>query len=123
MLAEKNLEFTLKLEKVWERRPEFVALNPAGEVPVLIESDGTVLAGKVRKTIGIGQPVKLRIFLDKRVMEVYANDGAAAVFTTVDARPEELSVELFSTGGPGKLEWFKAWTLKPAKFNLDRFKL
>jgi glutathione S-transferase len=44
-LAEKNLEFTLKLEKVWERRPEFLALNPAGEVPVLIEPDGTVLAG------------------------------------------------------------------------------
>jgi glutathione S-transferase len=45
VLAEKNLDFTLKLEKVWERRPEFLALNPAGEVPVLIESDGTVLAG------------------------------------------------------------------------------
>ena len=45
VLAEKNLDFTLKLEKVWERRAEFLALNPAGEVPVLIEPDGTVLAG------------------------------------------------------------------------------
>jgi glutathione S-transferase len=45
MLAEKNLDFTPKLEKVWERRPEFLALNPAGEVPVLLEPDGTVLAG------------------------------------------------------------------------------
>lgn len=45
VLAEKNLEFTLKNEKAWERRPEFLALNPAGEVPVLIETDGTVLAG------------------------------------------------------------------------------
>ena len=45
ILVEKNLEFTPKLEKVWERRPEFLALNPAGEVPVLIEPDGTVLAG------------------------------------------------------------------------------
>jgi glutathione S-transferase len=44
VLAEKNLDFTLKLEKVWERRAEFLALNPAGEVPVLIEPDGTVLA-------------------------------------------------------------------------------
>src|SRR3954462_5483540 len=44
VLAEKNLDFTLKTEKVWERRPEFLALNPAGEVPVLIEPDGTVLA-------------------------------------------------------------------------------
>ncbi len=44
-LAEKGLEFTMKLERVWERRPEFLALNPAGEVPVLIEPEGTVLAG------------------------------------------------------------------------------
>lgn len=44
ILAEKDLDFTLKAEKVWERRPEFLALNPAGEVPVLIEPDGTVLA-------------------------------------------------------------------------------
>jgi glutathione S-transferase len=45
VLAEKNLDFTMKTEKVWERRPEFLALNPAGEVPVLIEPNGTVLAG------------------------------------------------------------------------------
>jgi glutathione S-transferase len=44
VLREKELDFTLKTEKVWERRKEFVALNPAGEVPVLIEPDGTVLA-------------------------------------------------------------------------------
>ncbi len=35
----------MRVEKVWERRPEFLALNPAGEVPVLEEADGLVLAG------------------------------------------------------------------------------
>jgi len=44
VLQEKNLDFAMKVEKVWERRPEFLALNPAGEVPVLIEPDGAVLA-------------------------------------------------------------------------------
>jgi glutathione S-transferase len=44
VLAEKSLDFTMKAEKPWERRPEFLALNPAGEVPVLIDSDN-VLAG------------------------------------------------------------------------------
>ena len=38
-LAEKGLEFSMKVEKTWERRPEFLALNPAGEVPVLVEAD------------------------------------------------------------------------------------
>lgn len=42
-LAEKRLEFDLRVEKVWERRPEFLTLNPAGEVPVLVEEDGTTL--------------------------------------------------------------------------------
>ena len=44
VLAEKGLEFDLKIEKIWERRTEFLALNPAGDVPVLIEPGGTTLA-------------------------------------------------------------------------------
>ncbi|MBO6781912.1 MAG: glutathione S-transferase family protein [Alphaproteobacteria bacterium] len=39
VLAEKKLPFELELEKVWERRDAFLALNPAGEVPVLIEAN------------------------------------------------------------------------------------
>jgi glutathione S-transferase len=35
-LAEKKLPFELEVEKVWERRDAFLALNPAGEVPVLV---------------------------------------------------------------------------------------
>jgi glutathione S-transferase len=43
-LAEKKLDFELRIEKIWERRTEFLALNPAGDVPVLVEADGTTLA-------------------------------------------------------------------------------
>jgi glutathione S-transferase len=44
VLKEKNLDFDMKVEPIWERRPEFLALNPAGDVPVLVEPDGAVLA-------------------------------------------------------------------------------
>jgi glutathione S-transferase len=44
VLAEKKLEVALIEEKVWERRLDFLRLNPAGSVPVLIERDGRVLA-------------------------------------------------------------------------------
>ncbi len=44
VLAEKNLDFQMEVEQVWERRRDFLAMNPAGEVPVLVEPDGTVLA-------------------------------------------------------------------------------
>jgi glutathione S-transferase len=43
-LSEKKLDYDLKIEKVWERRTEFLALNPAGDVPVLVEEKGTTLA-------------------------------------------------------------------------------
>ena len=42
-LAEKKLQFDMKLEKTWERREEFLALNPAGSVPVLFEADGEAI--------------------------------------------------------------------------------
>ncbi|HLY57558.1 MAG TPA: glutathione S-transferase family protein [Stellaceae bacterium] len=43
VLREKNLEFELHQERVWDRREDFLAMNPAGEVPVLVEPDGTVI--------------------------------------------------------------------------------
>ena len=44
VLAEKKLEFQMNVEQVWERRRDFLALNPSGEVPVLVEPDNTVLS-------------------------------------------------------------------------------
>ena len=44
VLAEKKLTFEMVVEKVWEQRPDFLALNPANDVPVLVEPSGAVLA-------------------------------------------------------------------------------
>ena len=46
-LAEKNLDAELIAEKVWERREPFLKMSPSGEVPVLVEADGTVLSDSV----------------------------------------------------------------------------
>ena len=43
-LGEKDLVTELVAEKTWERREGFLALNPAGSVPVLVDEDGTVVA-------------------------------------------------------------------------------
>jgi glutathione S-transferase len=45
LLAEKSLDFELVIEREWERREGFLKLNPAGDVPVLVEADGHVIAG------------------------------------------------------------------------------
>ena len=47
VLAERGLMFMPKLESPWERHDEFLVLNPAGEVPVLVTEDGIVLAGSL----------------------------------------------------------------------------
>jgi glutathione S-transferase len=43
-LAEKKLDFELRSERVWDRRQAFLALNPGGDVPVLVEDEETILA-------------------------------------------------------------------------------
>lgn len=43
VLAEKRLPFELKVERVWERREAFLALNPAASVPVLEEDNGLAI--------------------------------------------------------------------------------
>ncbi len=44
VLAEKKIDYRLETENTWLRRREFLVINPAGEVPVLIEDDGTSIA-------------------------------------------------------------------------------
>jgi glutathione S-transferase len=44
ILAEKKLPFDLIVEPVWQRRQAFLAMNPAGQVPVLINSKNQVIA-------------------------------------------------------------------------------
>lgn len=43
-LTEKRIPFDLRVERVWERRPEFLEMNPACTVPVLQEDNGLIIA-------------------------------------------------------------------------------
>lgn len=44
VLREKDLVFELQEERPWERRQEFLEMNPAGTTPVLVEDDGAVIS-------------------------------------------------------------------------------
>lgn len=44
VLAEKRLPFELQLEKVWQRRPEYLAINAAATVPTLVDEGGLAVA-------------------------------------------------------------------------------
>ncbi len=43
MLAEKKLDFELEMEKFWERRQEYLTINPTGQVPVFIDLNGSTI--------------------------------------------------------------------------------
>ncbi len=45
LLAECELPFVLEEEEFWKRNEDFIQLNPAGEVPVLQDENGAVIAG------------------------------------------------------------------------------
>ncbi|UUX51308.1 glutathione S-transferase family protein [Nisaea acidiphila] len=47
ILGEKKIEADLKVEQIWDRRPEFLAMNPDGTVPVFVDDDGTTVANSV----------------------------------------------------------------------------
>lgn len=42
---EKGVNFTLQLEKPWERRKEFLALNPRGSLPIVQNEENIVIIG------------------------------------------------------------------------------
>ena len=47
LMSEYGIDVTLQEEQVWERREEFVALNPACTVPVLVEGDRTIVGSQI----------------------------------------------------------------------------
>jgi glutathione S-transferase len=57
-LAELDITFDLAEERPWDWRPAFLALNPAGDLPVLQLSDGLVLAGAYAISEYLGEMVR-----------------------------------------------------------------
>jgi len=88
---------------------------------VVIER-GTLTVGSARTYIGSLDRYRLRLFLDKGCLEVYVNEGLAALYSPVAADPKDQGIALVGRAGV-KPTSLGAWPLRPAKFNLDRFKI
>ena len=61
-----------------------------------------------------GEPLKLRVFVDKSVVEIFANDRQAIGRRVYPARPDSLGVVLFALGGPARVTALTAWNLMPS---------
>jgi beta-fructofuranosidase len=56
--------------------------------------------------------LKLQVFLDRSVLEVFANDGRACITRVVYPEEHDQGIELFATGGLAKVESFDVWRMK-----------
>jgi len=61
-----------------------------------------------------GEPLKLRIFLDKSILEVFANDRQCVTQRIYPTNRDSLGVALFSREGSTKVKTFDAWDMAPA---------
>jgi len=61
-----------------------------------------------------GEPLKLRVFVDKSVVEVFANDRQAVMRRVYPSRPDSVGVTLFSIDGPIRVSKLEAWQMMPS---------
>jgi beta-fructofuranosidase len=61
-----------------------------------------------------GEPSKLRVFVDKAVVEVYANDRQAIGRRVYPAEAESVGLVLFTEGGPATFTKIKGWEISPS---------
>ena len=61
-----------------------------------------------------GEPLQFRVFLDRSVVEVFANDRQAVMRRIYPTREESRSVALFSRGGVTRVRSVQAWDMAPA---------
>ena len=108
---------------------ELVLEAPAARefgIRLLCGADGgngfTISSGKGSKTLRVGyvhppfeltdgEDLNLRIFIDKSMVEVFANDRQAAV-AWHEYHPQDLHVRLFSNGGDVKVKRISSWKMK-----------
>ncbi|MBC8372398.1 MAG: glycoside hydrolase family 32 protein, partial [Planctomycetes bacterium] len=95
-------------------------------INVLCDKDGangaTISAGTGSKTLTVGkmkppfelnkaEDLVLRVFIDKNLVEVFANDRQAAAFIH-NHKPEDVNVFLFAKGGDVTVAKVTAWKMK-----------
>jgi beta-fructofuranosidase len=63
--------------------------------------------------LGRGEPLRLRIFLDGSVVEIFANDRFCLTARIYPAGARSTGVALYSSGGTAKMTLFEAWEMRP----------
>jgi beta-fructofuranosidase len=91
-----------------------VRRSPDGSRAILICCNGRSLevAGtKMPLELDAGDTLRLHVFLDKSVLEVFVNDGWPCVTRVINAQPADLGLEWFAGGGEALLRSIDVWQM------------
>jgi beta-fructofuranosidase len=78
----------------------------------LVEGPKSIEAGPL--DLKVGEPLKLRVFVDKSVVEVFANGRQAVMRRIYPSRRDSVGVAVFSCGGPATVAKCEAWDMMPS---------
>ena len=82
--------------------------------PYLSERERYVTAQEGPFELAPGEPLTLRIFLDRSILEVFANRRQCITQRIYPTRADSTGISLFARGGAARLRSLQAWTLAPA---------
>jgi beta-fructofuranosidase len=77
------------------------------------ENNPEVTAQEAPFELSPGEKLRLRIFLDRSILEVFANGRQCVTQRIYPTRPDSLGVVLFSEGGDAEVESLEAWEMAP----------
>lgn len=87
--------------------------TPAADLEIRYDGEHLEVAGTRVPARLIEGVLTLRVFLDRSVVEVYANDGRVAVTKVVPFSNQARALSVFAEGGEGGVN-VDAWELRPA---------
>jgi len=87
------------------------SLVPVKEPPAFPRVDKSCRLQAAPFELSDGEPLKLRIFLDRSVLEVFANERQCVTQRIYPSRPDSLQVRLFSRGGKAEARRVEAWDM------------
>jgi beta-fructofuranosidase len=92
-----------------------LVLEEAPYVPILPAEERPIRTQVAPFELAAGEPLKLRVYLDRSVIEVFLNDGRQAMSQRIyPSRSDSLGVRVLGRGGQAKVHSIQAWGMAAA---------
>jgi beta-fructofuranosidase len=113
-------QFGVKVCRSPDREEETLIVYDAIEKQLKLDTNKSSLAAGTKKiesapfALTPGELLTWRVFVDRSVVEVFANDRQAALRRIYPVRPDSVGIAVFTTGGAAKVRQVKAWQMAPS---------